>query len=115
MVNHMVKYSTLDRRLGAIADPTRREILDRLTIGPASMSDLAAPLSISLPGLMKHVRILEQADLVRTEKHGRTRQCRLGDTPLDDVASWVDEHRRRWERRLDRFEAYIADKKEGNR
>lgn len=113
MVNQMVKYSTLDRQLSAIADSTRREILDRLTIGPASISDLAAPLSISLPGLMKHVRILEEADLVRTEKHGRTRECRLGDAPLDDVAAWVDEHRRRWERRLDRFETYIAGNKEG--
>ncbi len=115
MVNQMVKYSVLDRRLSAIADPTRRDILERLSAGPASVSDLAAPMAISLPGLLKHVRILEGAQLVRTEKHGRTRHCRLGDAPLDDVADWVEAQRQRWDRRLDRFEAYLADKKEGTR
>jgi DNA-binding transcriptional ArsR family regulator len=107
----MVNLRALDRTLAAIADPTRRQILERLGRGPASMSELADPLEISLPGLMKHVRILEQAELVETSKDGRTRQCRLGPARMDDVASWVDEHRNRWEGRLDRLESYLAKKK----
>jgi DNA-binding transcriptional ArsR family regulator len=115
IVNRMVKSQTLDRTLSALADPTRRDILDRLGRGPASMSDLAQPLGISLPGLMKHVRILEQADLVTTRKNGRTRECRLGSSELDDVARFVDEYRQRWEKRLDRLEAYITERKKGKR
>ena len=109
----MVKYqgAVLDRTFSAISDPTRREILDQLARGPASISELAQPLGISLPGLMKHVRILEEADLVKTEKNGRTRECRLGPAQLDDAAEWIDRYRERWERRLDRLETYITKKK----
>jgi DNA-binding transcriptional ArsR family regulator len=110
----MVKSSTLDRTLDAIADPTRRDILDRLGHGPASVSELARPYDISLPGLLKHVRILEEARLVQTSKNGRTRQCRLGDARLDDVEQWVDSYRKRWEGRLDRIESYL-EKKKGER
>lgn len=107
----MVKYSgTIDRTLTAIADPTRRDILDRLGRGPATISELARPYDISLPGLMKHVRILEEARLVETHKDGRTRECRLGDARLDDVDEWIDSYRKRWEGRLDRMESYIARK-----
>ena len=109
----MVKCSVLDDRLHAIADPTRREILERLSAGPASVSELAAPLEMSMPGVLKHVRILEDAELVRTEKRGRTRECRLGEASLDDVARWVDGQRVRWESRLDRLETYLAEKEEG--
>jgi DNA-binding transcriptional ArsR family regulator len=116
----MVKYEpALDRTLTAIADPTRRQILARLGRGAASMTELAEPLAISLPGLMKHVRILEQVRLVETRKHGRTRQCRLGSARMDDVAAWVEEYRERWEARLDRLESYVEkkkkEKKEGGR
>lgn len=108
----MVKYSaTIDRTLTAIADPTRRDILDRLARGPASITELAQPHDISLPGLMKHVRILEEALLVETRKNGRTRECRLGSANLDDVDEWVDRYRKRWEGRLDRMESYLARKK----
>ena len=113
MVNHVVKCSRLDHRLHAIADPTRREILERLSHGPASVTELAAPLSMSMPGLLKHVRILEDAELVRTEKRGRTRECRLGAASLDDVAGWVEQQRSRWEGRLDRLESYLTEQKEG--
>ena len=102
----MVKYSALDRTFGALADPTRREILERLAQGPASVSELAGPAGMSMPGLLKHVRILEQAQLVTTEKHGRVRQCRLDPGHLDDAAQWI-QARRRWERRLDRLGAYL--------
>ena len=107
----MVKFQALDRTFSALSDPTRRAILERL--GPATMSELAHPFGISLPGLMKHVRILEQADLVTTEKHGRTRECRLGTERLDDAAEWIELYRGRWERRLDRLEGYLEKKKGG--
>jgi DNA-binding transcriptional ArsR family regulator len=111
----VVKSSTLDRTLAAIADPTRRQILERLGHGPASISELAQPLRISLPGLLKHVGILEEANLVETRKNGRTRECRLGPARMDDVAGWVEEYRNQWEGRLDRLEAYLAKQKKGGR
>jgi DNA-binding transcriptional ArsR family regulator len=107
----MVKSQVLDRTFAALSDPTRRDILERLGRGPASISELAAPLAISLPGLMKHVRILEEARLVSTQKNGRTRECRLGAASLDDASEWIDSHRRRWEKRIDRLETYLAKKK----
>ena len=111
----MVKYSgaVLDRTFSAVSDPTRREILDRLARGPASISELAQPIGISLPGLMKHIKILEEADLVTTKKNGRTRECTLGTARLDEAAKWIEGYRERWEKRLDRLETYIADKKKG--
>ena len=107
-VNQMVRYSLLDRTFSALSDPTRRHILERLARGPATVSELAQPFDITLPGLLKHVRILEEADLVITEKHGRTRQCRLGTEPLDDAAQWIQTYRHHWEGRLDRLGAYLA-------
>ena len=113
IVNRMVKYSgaVLDRTFSAVSDPTRRDILERLARGPASMSELAQPLGISLPGLMKHVKILEEADLVKTQKNGRTRECALGSARLEDAAEWIESYREAWERRLDRLETYIAKKR----
>jgi DNA-binding transcriptional ArsR family regulator len=111
----MVNSQTLDRTLSALADPTRRDILDRLGRGPATLTELAQPYGISLPGLLKHVRILEEAELVKTRKNGRTRECTLGPGQLDDVERLVEQHRQRWERRLDRIEDYLAKKKRGNR
>ena len=109
----MVKYSSLDRAFSALSDPTRRGILEHLARGPATISELAHPFDISLPGLMKHVRILEQAHLVITEKRGRSRQCRLGSEHLDDAARWIETYRRRWEGRLDRLEGYLQQRKGG--
>ena len=103
----MVKSLPLDRTFSALSDPTRRDILERLALGPATISQLADPAGMSLPGLMKHVRILEDVQLVTTEKHGRSRECRLGPAHLDDAARWIETHRRRWDGRLDRLEAYI--------
>lgn len=115
ILNQMVKLSTLDQKFGAIADPTRRQILERLSQGPATMSELAAPLPISLPGLMKHVRLLESVGLVETEKHGRARSCRLGNARLDDAEAWLERHRQRWERRLDRIDEYVGSRRRGSR
>lgn len=110
-MNRVVKSQPLDRTFSALADPTRREILERLTAGPASVSELAQPFGMSLPGLMKHVRILENARLVTTKKSGRTRECRLGPEPPDEASRWLDAYRRRWERRLDRLEGYLEREK----
>ena len=109
----MVKYSVLDRTFAALSDPTRREILERLSDGPASISELAQPSGMSMPGLMKHVRILEQAHLVTTSKQGRVRQCRLDPGHLDDAERWIQQSRRRWERRLDRLGNYLERQQEG--
>jgi DNA-binding transcriptional ArsR family regulator len=111
----MVQYqATLDHTFSALADPTRRDILERLGRGPATISELAEPYGMSLTGLKKHVRILEEADLVTTEKVGRTRECRLGREQLEDAAQWIEMYQSRWDRRLDRLEAYL-ERKKGNR
>jgi len=102
----MVKSQTLDRTFSALSDPTRRDILERLSTGPASISELARPI-VSLPGVLKHIRILEEANLVTTEKNGRTRECHLGPERMDDVTRWIERYRRHWEARLDRLEAVI--------
>jgi DNA-binding transcriptional ArsR family regulator len=115
MVNYMVKYSVLDRTFAALADPTRREILERLSDGPASVSELDQPSGMSMPGLLKHVRILEQAHLVTTQKQGRVRQCRLDPGHLDDAEQWIQAYRRRWERRLDRLGDYLERSRKGRR
>jgi DNA-binding transcriptional ArsR family regulator len=101
----------LDRTFSALADPTRRQILDRLGHGPASISELAQPFGMSLTGIKKHVQILEDARLVATEKVGRTRRCRLGPEQLDDAVRWIEIYRKQWERRLDGLEAYLEGKK----
>lgn len=110
----MVRSQSLDRTFSALADPTRRDILERLARGPASVSELARPYGISLPGVMKHVRVLEGAKLVITRKHGRTREVRLGQKGIDEVSRWLDRQRRQWEGRLDRLEAIIERRKGAN-
>jgi DNA-binding transcriptional ArsR family regulator len=111
MVYQMVKSQTLDRTFSALSDPTRRDILERLSRGPASISELAHPFGISLPGLMKHVRVLEEADLVTTEKRGRTRECHLGPDQMEDATTWIEHYRDQWERRLERLETLIEKRK----
>ena len=111
----MVQSQVLDRTFSALSDPTRRDILEHLTRGPASITELARPLDISLPGVLKHVRILEEADLVVSEKRGRSRECRLGSARLDDATRWIEWYRGRWDRRLDGLEAYIEKRQGGSR
>jgi DNA-binding transcriptional ArsR family regulator len=103
IVNRMVQYPQIDRTFSALADPTRRSILERLAGGSATITELAQPAGISLTGMKKHVRVLEDAELVTTEKVGRARQCSLGPRRLDDVQQWVDGYRRILDERLDRF------------
>lgn len=98
----------LDQAFGALADANRREILDHVAHGPVSISALATPLDISLPGVLKHVRVLEDAELVVTRKIGRVRLCELHPRPLHEVAAWVEARQRRWDSLLDRFAAHLA-------
>jgi DNA-binding transcriptional ArsR family regulator len=109
----MVQSEVLDRTFSAIADPTRRDILERLAAGPASVTELAEPYGISLPGVLKHIRILEGADLIVTEKRGRTRECRLGPADMDEASDWIDHQRALWERRFDRLDTYLAGTTKG--
>lgn len=104
----MVQYQQLDRTLSALADPTRRAVLERLGQGAASISELAAPFGISLTGMKKHVRVLEEAELVKTEKVGRTRQVSLGPRRLEDLETWMQSYRQMLEARYDRLDELLA-------
>jgi DNA-binding transcriptional ArsR family regulator len=111
-VHRSVHYNgTLDRAFFALSDPTRRGILERLGRGPATIGELAEPFGLTLNGVKKHVGILEEVDLVITTKVGRARECRLGPAQLEDATGWIDAYRRTWERRLDRFGAYVETSK----
>jgi len=103
ILNYMVQYAQMDRPLAALADPTRRGILERLGRGNATITELAEPFGISLTGCKKHVQVLEDAGLVATEKVGRARQCSLGPRRLDDIQEWIETYRRMLDQRLDRF------------
>jgi len=102
---------TLDRTFFALSDPTRRSILARLGGGPATIGELAEPFGLTLNGVKKHVGILEEVELVVTAKVGRARECRLGPAQLQDASGWIDGYRRAWERRLDRFGAYVEKRR----
>ena len=97
----------VDAVFAALADPTRRRLVERLDDGPATVSELARPLPISLPAVVQHVQVLEACGLVRSEKVGRVRTCRLEVTRLQTVQDWIDARRRGWERRLDRLGDYL--------
>ena len=99
----------LDPVFQALADPTRRMIVDRLTHGPASVSTLAAPLAMSLPAVLQHLHVLEASGLVLSEKVGRVRTCRIEPSALQTAERWITERRTTWERRLDRLGDYLAE------
>ncbi len=104
----MLKQSDpLDLMFQALADPTRRRMLERLTRGPASVSELAAPFDMSLPAVVQHLRMLEESGLVTSEKVGRVRTCTLDPGALTRAEHWITERRRGWERRLDRLGAFL--------
>ena len=106
----MLNYKAdLDLAFQALADPTRRAMVDQLTRGPASVSDLARPLSISLPGVMQHLAVLEESGLVRSEKVGRVRTCRIEPAALSAAERWLTERRQEWERRLDRLGQFLDE------
>ena len=98
----------LDLAFQALADPSRRRMVAQLSRGPASVSELARPLSISLPAVLQHLQMLEASGLVRSEKKGRVRTCRIEPRALSRAESWIAEQRALWEGRLDRLEDYLA-------
>ncbi len=106
MVN---QYATLDSAFHALADPTRRSMVERLMRGPASMSQLAEPHAMSLPAVFQHLKVLEHCGLVRTEKKGRVRTCHFEPRTLRLAEQWIAERRALWEHRLDRLGEFLAD------
>ncbi|MFT3726401.1 MAG: metalloregulator ArsR/SmtB family transcription factor [Terricaulis sp.] len=104
----MINYSAnLDLAFQALADPIRRAMVDQLIQGPASVSELAKPLAISLPGVMQHLAVLEESGLVRSQKVGRVRTCRIEPAALSAAEHWLTERRQQWERRLDRLGQFL--------
>jgi DNA-binding transcriptional ArsR family regulator len=103
------QVADLDRAFHALADPGRRLMLDRLSQGPASVSELGKPLAMSLAAVVQHVQVLEASGLVRSQKTGRTRTCSLNPPAFRSAETWIAERRSLWERRLDRLGDYLAD------
>ena len=99
----------LSATFAALADPTRRAILARLANGEATVTELAAPFDISLPGISKHLKVLQRAGLIEQGRHAQWRPCRLQPQPLRSVADWVDQYRRHWEESFDRLSDYLRD------
>jgi DNA-binding transcriptional ArsR family regulator len=101
--------------MAALADPTRLGIVQRLSENAASVTELAAGSALSLRGVLKHVQVLEDAGLVRTEKRGRVRRCQLQPDRIAEASRWLDAVRHRWERRIDRLERYVQEHPEEGR
>lgn len=102
----------LDLMFAALSDPTRRLMVDRLTRGPATVTQLASPFAMSLPAVVQHLSVLEASGLVRSEKTGRVRTCRIEPAALRSAERWINERRALWERRLDRLGEYLAQNNE---
>ena len=101
----------LSETFGALADPTRRAILARLASGEASVTELAEPFAMSMPGISKHLKVLERAGLIARGREAQWRPCRLQAGPLRDVAGWVEHYRRFWEESFDRLGEYLGELK----
>ena len=113
-VKHMLdNVDALDRAFHALSDPSRRQILDRLTQGPASVSELARPLPMTLAAVVQHVQVLEASGLIASRKTGRVRTCSLDPDALRSAEQWLTDRRSVWERRLDRLGA-VLDELDGN-
>src|SRR5919201_2959071 len=110
ILKHMLNQSAaLDSMFQALADPSRRGMVERLPRGPASVSELAQPLTMSLPAVVQHLQVLEASGLVRSEKVGRVRTCRIAPGALRTAEQWIADRRTTWERRLDRLGEYLAE------
>jgi len=99
----------LSSTFAALSDPTRRAILARLALGETTVTELAAPFDMSLPGISKHLKVLQRAGLIEQGRHAQWRPCRLKPEPLRDVADWVSQYRRHWEESFERLDAYLRD------
>ena len=113
ILNLMVQCQTadFDASFAALSDATRRGILERLGRADASITDLAEKFHMTLTGMKKHIRVLEQARLVSTEKVGRVRSCKLGQRRLEEEAAWIEAYRRRWEARFDDLDEVVEELK----
>lgn len=111
----MVKCSSrlLDRTFSALADPTRRRILEHLAHGDRCVTDLAKPYSMSLPAVSKHLRVLERAGLVRRHRDGRVHRLKLEAKPMKEAQQWIEEYRRFWEESFDRLDEYLKQLQSG--
>ena len=108
ILKYMLNYEApLDRAFQALADPTRRAMVERLAQGPATVSELKRPLVMSLPAVMQHLAVLETSGLVVSQKSGRVRTCRINPAALAEAERWIAERRLEWERRLDRLGEYL--------
>ncbi|MGD9799721.1 MAG: ArsR/SmtB family transcription factor [Parvularculaceae bacterium] len=108
----MLQYQAdLDRKFHALADPTRRALLERLGEGPAAVSDLAAPMDMTLTAVMQHLGVLEDSGLVRTRKTGRRRMCEIDAFGVTVVEEWIAHRKAQWERRFDRLGAVVSEAK----
>lgn len=105
----MLEQLAVGRVFHALADPTRRGLVERLSRGPASVTDLARPLDMTLAGVVQHLQVLEQSGVIRTEKVGRVRTCRIEPAGLSVAERWIAERRSLWERRLDRLGEILAE------
>ena len=109
--NQMVNYlaDPLAATFAALADPTRRAIIERLAQGEASVNELAQPFAVSLPAISKQLRVLERAGLLVQEKEGRIRRCRLEAAPMRDALQWLDRYRQLWEQQMDSLADFLKD------
>ncbi|NQW19565.1 MAG: helix-turn-helix transcriptional regulator [Chloroflexi bacterium] len=98
----------LSKTFAALADPTRRAILSRLTSGEASVSEIAKPFSMTMPAISKHLKVLESAGLVARSKSAQWRPRKLNAAPMKEISEWLDQYRQHWEERLDRLDLYLA-------
>lgn len=105
----MLASDRLTSTFQALADPTRRAILSRLSQGEASVSELAAPFSMSMPAISKHLKVLERANLISRGKEAQWRPCKLEAAPLQQASDWVEQYRAMWEARFDRLDAYLKE------
>jgi DNA-binding transcriptional ArsR family regulator len=104
----MPKYkTTLNDVFQALADPTRRAVVDQLSNGPASVSELAAPFDMALPSFVQHLKMLEDCGLIRTKKKGRVRTCEMNPKALSEAEQWISDRREFWENRIDALETYL--------
>lgn len=112
MVSEMVQFAVADQVFHALSNPTRRKVLERLSIGPATVSELAAPFDMQLPSFVQHLSVLEHSRLVTSKKRGRVRTYEMAPERFKVVEAWLTARRQAWEARLDRFDHYVAQLKE---
>src|SRR5580658_4328650 len=107
MVHHIMPTDRLSATFAALADPTRRAILARLSLGETSVTELAAPFEMSMPAVSRHLKVLERAGLISRGREAQWRPCKLNPKPLKEAAEWLEEYRQFWEQSFDRLEEYL--------